>query len=240
VNPRSSASKSRNRPRNARKTPRPPEALGNTRHARPLAGIVLALAGISGCASNTTSSDAPKPPATTFSPDLNAFSVFVGASIIQYWPLPIHNAGVAGETTAKVLARFKATTTGHGYSRVILLCGTNDILANTPDLVTELTANLSAMEKIARDAGLEVVLSELPPIDFGTTDLTPQVIAVNASIMQLAIQRGDLVVDFYTPCSATRSSSPTASTPPPQATPSWKKPYPPSSSNDNPGQRPRA
>ena len=101
---------------------------------------------------------------TTFSPSLNNTSVFIGASIINYWPMPLHNTGVPGDTSAQVLARFSSDALNHGYSRVIILCGTNDILQNTPNLTTEMTANLQAMAVMANKAGMEVVLKELPPL----------------------------------------------------------------------------
>jgi len=125
----------------------------------------------------------------------------MGASIIQYWPMPLHNNGIAGQTTSEVLARFKSDVVGHGYVRVIILCGTNDILQSTPDLVAEATANLKAMAAIADAAGIEVVLSELPPAVSNGTDLSSTVAALNVSIAQLAATQGYLVVDYFTPMS---------------------------------------
>ncbi len=139
-----------------------------------------------------------KPP-ETLSPELNSTSVFIGASIIQFWPLPVHNAGVAGETSSEVLNRFKAAVLGHGYVRVIILCGTNDVLQNKPNLVAEITANLRAMRQLAADAGMEVVLGELPPATSGGVDLSTTVSKVNAAILDLGAEHGDLVVDYFTP-----------------------------------------
>ncbi len=155
-----------------------------------------------GCGKGTLSTPAAAvPPPTTFSPQLNSTSIFIGASIIQYWPMPLHNAGIAGQTTSQVLARFQSDVVGHGYVRVIILCGTNDILQNTPDLIAEATANLKAMTAIAESAGIEVVLSELPPALSGGTDLSSTVSALNASIAQLAATQGYLMVDYFTPMS---------------------------------------
>jgi lysophospholipase L1-like esterase len=123
----------------------------------------------------------------------------VGASIVYYWPLPLHNAGIAGQTTAQVLERFKSDVLGHGYVRVVILCGTNDVLQHTPNLITEATDNLAAMAKIATNAGVEVVLSELPPAMSSGVDLNATISQLNASIAQLALQQGYLVVDYFTP-----------------------------------------
>jgi lysophospholipase L1-like esterase len=145
---------------------------------------------------------AATPPATlptTFSAALNSTSVFTGASIINYWPMPMHNDGIPGQTTSQVLARFSSDVLGHGYARVIILCGTNDIIQNTPDIPDELTANLQAMAVIASDAGIEVVLGELPPATSNGVDLNATIATVNAAIIQLAAQHGYLLVDYNTP-----------------------------------------
>jgi hypothetical protein len=165
--------------------------------------VVSILNVVLGCGRGTVSTPVPVqvPPPTTFSQQLNDTSIFIGASIIQYWPMPLHNAGISGQTTSQVLARFKADVVGHGYARVIILCGTNDILQNTPNLIDEATANLKAMAAIADAAGIEVVLSELPPAVSNGTDLSSTVAALNASIAQLAATQRYLVVDYFTPMS---------------------------------------
>jgi hypothetical protein len=136
---------------------------------------------------------------TTFSTTLNNTSFFTGASIISYWPLPMHKDGIPGETSSQVLARFSADVLNHGYARVIILCGTNDILLNTPNLAVELPANLQAMAAMATNAGVEVVLSELPPATSNGVDMNAAVNVANAAILQLAAQHGYLVVDYNTP-----------------------------------------
>jgi lysophospholipase L1-like esterase len=125
----------------------------------------------------------------------------MGASIIQYWHLPLHNGGIGRQTTSEVLARFKSEVVGHGYERVIILCGTNDILQNTPNLVTEISANLKSMGEIATEAGLEFVLSELPPAVWAGMDLSSTISAVNAAIAQLAKEQGYLLVGYFSPMS---------------------------------------
>ena len=136
---------------------------------------------------------------TTYSSALNSTSDFIGASIIHYWPMPQHNDGVPGQTSPQVLARFSSAVLNHGYQRVIILCGTNDILDGLPDLTTELPANLKAMADIAKSAGIEVVLSKLPPANSNGTDLDGTVTAANNAIAQMAAQNGYLIVDYYTP-----------------------------------------
>ena len=119
--------------------------------------------------------------------------------MIQYWPLPINNDGIAGQTSGQVLARFKSDVLGKGYARVIILCGANDIIQSVPDLSTELAANLAAMGQIATAAGVQVVLSELPPLTLSGVSQNDTVTVINASIVKLAQQQGYLVVDYFTP-----------------------------------------
>jgi hypothetical protein len=58
----------------------------------------------------------------------------MGDSITQSWHLPDHNAGVAGQTTVQMLDRFNVDILGHGFKRVVILGGTNDIRPPTEHL----------------------------------------------------------------------------------------------------------
>ena len=133
------------------------------------------------------------------SSSLNSTSVFVGDSITQFWPLPKHNAGISSQTTVQMLARFNADVLGHGYKRVVILGGTNDVRFSQTS-VLDVSTNLDAMAAIARVAGIEVVLCKIPPIiSLDRGDLTAQVNSVNDAIAALAEERGYLLVDYYTP-----------------------------------------
>jgi len=138
----------------------------------------------------------------TYSAALNQSTVFMGASIVQYWPMPLHDDGIAGQVTSQMLTRFQAQVIGQGYLRVVILGGSNDIIDGVAGVPDELVANLQAMGQMASNAGMEVVLSELPPASVGTATGVPfntTVAQVNAGIRQLAIENGWLVVDYYTP-----------------------------------------
>jgi len=125
----------------------------------------------------------------------------MGDSITQFWLLPDHNAGISGQTTAQMLARFNADVLGHGYSRVVILGGTDDVilLGSTSNMLGNLIANLSAMAAIAQTAGIEVVLCKLPPIIWEGHVFTAQVTSANDAIAALAEDRGYLLVDYYSP-----------------------------------------
>jgi len=134
--------------------------------------------------------------ASPFNDSLNSTTIFMGDSITQYWQLPEHNAGVAGQTTVQMLDRFNADVLGHGFKRVVILGGTNDIrLQQSPSTVL---LDLDAMGTMAQAAGIEVILCTLPPIP-GQNDLRDQVTFVNQEITALVRLRGFQLVDYFTP-----------------------------------------
>jgi lysophospholipase L1-like esterase len=143
----------------------------------------------------------PTPPPLTFNATLNASTAFMGASIIQNWPMPVNNFGISGQTSAQVLSRFQSTVVGHGYARVVILVGTNDVLDSTAGFPDEAVSNIAAMATMAKDAGMEVVLSELPPLTGANAGLNSQILGFNTALAGLAAKQGYLIVDYYTPLS---------------------------------------
>jgi hypothetical protein len=138
------------------------------------------------------------PSPTTFAMSLNAPSVFIGDSITAGWPLPIHNQGVNGEHAAEISARFSTAVLGQGYTRVIILAGTNDIWF--PDSTSPYAVNtIKSMAELARANGIQPVLCLLPPIEPYTGNLNPQVNAFNADLTAVAAYDGFLLVDYNTP-----------------------------------------
>ena len=135
----------------------------------------------------------------TFNPALNKTSVFMGDSITALWALPVHNAGVSGDPTSTMVARFAAAVLGHGYVRVIILGGTNDVL-NFQLPTSQIIANLDGMATTAKDAGIQPVMCLVPPI-YATNkpDVNPQVQDLNQAISALARAKGYKVVDYNTP-----------------------------------------
>jgi len=120
---------------------------------------------------------------------------FMGDSITQFWSLPVVNLGVAGNTTAQMLARFQAEVVGHGYRAVVILGGINDIERQTP--ANEVFANIVQMAQIARNAQMDVVLCELTPDFRHNSSDEPEVLQVNAMIAQLASAQHYTLVDYY-------------------------------------------
>jgi lysophospholipase L1-like esterase len=139
-----------------------------------------------------TASPAP----STFAASLNSSTVFQGDSITAFWPLPVHNVGIAGETTDKMLSAITQTVLGQGFTRMVLLGGTNDILY--PDAASpHAIASIASMAQIAQANGIQPVLCLLPPL-YGVIYET-QIVAFNESLKNLAATKGYLLVDYYTP-----------------------------------------
>jgi lysophospholipase L1-like esterase len=126
------------------------------------------------------------------SESVNSTTLFMGDSITYYWPMPEHNAGIPGQTTAQMLTRFSTDVMGHGFKRVVILGGTNDVLQRLN--LSVVSSNLDAMAGIAESANIEVVLCTLPPI----RDHHQQTTAVNQGIVALAQSKRLLLVDYFT------------------------------------------
>ncbi len=143
----------------------------------------------------TTLTSCGSGPGFPFNDSLNDTTAFMGDSITQFWPLPHHNKGISGQTTSQMLDRFGTDVLGHGFKRVVILGGTNDVSLHQS--LSNVSLNLEAMATMARDSDVEVVLCTLPPI-FGQ-NLSDQVTSANKEIAALAQSGGYLLVDYFTP-----------------------------------------
>jgi len=128
--------------------------------------------------------------------------VLLGDSITQGWSYPSVNLGIHGNTTAQMLERFPRQVPGHGYSTVIVLGGTNDLLLDVPPETT--IHNLEELGGEITRQNAQPVLCEIPPIfhDYQPEDSTnfdPRVRDLNRRIRDLAAQHHWQLVDFYTP-----------------------------------------
>jgi lysophospholipase L1-like esterase len=162
-------------------------------------GAVLALGlstGLVACGSGVTITPAAVAAEKVFDSQLNSSTVFIGDSITAHWPLPIHNDGVPGQDTRGMLAGFQANVLQHGYKRVVILGGTNDIWFNYEGL-SDTIAHIAAMGAMAQAAGIEVVLCTIPPLNAGGVDRTKPVTMANDAIRELARQQGYRLVDYY-------------------------------------------
>jgi lysophospholipase L1-like esterase len=101
-----------------------------------------------------------------------------------------------------MLARFDREIPGHGYTTVVILGGTNDVLLGLdPDITIR---NLDRMAERAVQEKAAPILCEIPPIfhNFNTwdkKDYRPAVMELNRRITQLAAAHHFRLVDYYTP-----------------------------------------
>ena len=127
---------------------------------------------------------------------------FLGDSITAGWKYPTVNLGVRGNTTAQMLERFPSLIPGHGYSTVVILGGTNDVLVRlSPDTTIQ---NLETLGEETEAQHAQPILCEIPPIfhDFNIEDkkdLMPTVRDLNQRIAALAAKHHWKLVDYYTP-----------------------------------------
>lgn len=153
----------------------------------------LLCAVIAGCGGG---SDTPAPPPT----------VFIGDSITTAWPLSDYlqntiDAGVSGQTSAQMLARFQTDVLARNPSVVVILAGTNDVLHTQNPTV----ANIQQMADLAAHAGARVVIGEIPPIsNWAESDVIADpatgnaaVEAFNAELVMMANASGYHVADYY-------------------------------------------
>lgn len=120
---------------------------------------------------------------------------FMGDSITQGWAFPRVNFGIHGETTAQMRARFRRQIDGQGYRTVVILGGTNDTLLHLDESVT--LENLGVMVDLARQAKVEPVLSEIPPIYTGGGQHLADVARLDAGIIELAHAKHVRLIDYF-------------------------------------------
>jgi acyl-CoA thioesterase I len=177
--------------------------------------ILLTLAALAGCGG--TDSDpvlqyahgavpATRDPSTV---------VMIGDSITYRWfttapqtmqtSLTLLNAGISGQTSEQIAARFEDDAVDSVASTVVILAGTNDMLKDetaSPDYVEQ-------MAMAGRDAGMRVVLCLIPPTLQGDSTAA-RVDAWNAEVRQFAQDNAFPLVDYYTPLAAAGAPGSTA------------------------------
>ncbi len=129
--------------------------------------------------------------------------VFIGDSITFLWTsIPGRNAGVNGNTTAQMLARFNTDVLSFNPKVVVILGGINDIY----NIVTPTVDNIADMAAMAEAAGACVILCRLCPSFLAPLGLIPDIAALNAAIAAfnadldaLASANDYHIADYHTP-----------------------------------------
>ena len=104
-----------------------------------------------------------------------------------------YNAGIAGNTTPDMLARFPRDVAAWSPRVVVILGGTNDLAAGrTTEQVLD---TLEQLVELVRDLGATPVLGTVPPRT--DADFAEQVEDLNAAIRAAAEDGGTTVIDFF-------------------------------------------
>lgn len=109
----------------------------------------------------------------------------------------VTNAGKSGDTSTGALDRWTTQYRHHGYKRVIICIGTNDLAegVSAPTIFT----NIQTIAYQAQADGIEVVVCTVLPRKNGpsySSDLQARLDALNTSIRALPVN-GFLVADLY-------------------------------------------
>jgi lysophospholipase L1-like esterase len=175
-------------------------ALGQTVERRPSAD----WAGLNRYGSENTELSAPAPGEDRV--------VFLGDQITEQWgrkgapffPSRAYlNRGIAGQTSAQMLVRFRQDVINLKPKAVVILAGTNDMTGlYGPGTQTTISENMMSMVELAKANGIRVVLASLTPVcDCGIaqTRLRPpgKILGLNRWIRSYAEQTGSVYLDYY-------------------------------------------
>jgi lysophospholipase L1-like esterase len=134
--------------------------------------------------------------------------VFLGDDITELWGKgnaaffpgkPFLNRGIAGQTSAQMLVRFRQDVIGLKPKVVVISAGTNDLLVATEGVMSE---NFMSMVELAKFNGIKVVLASVTPVCdcvMNQTKRRPQgkIIGLNGWIKDYAASSGSVYLDYY-------------------------------------------
>ena len=124
------------------------------------------------------------------------------------------NAGISGQTTSQMLARFDADIIQFAPRAVVICAGTNDIAQNQGYISNEdILKNIASMCDMATNSGIKVILCSLLPANKYNwrPSIKPAELIkdLNARIKAYADLRGYTFVDFWTPFADSADGLPT-------------------------------
>jgi lysophospholipase L1-like esterase len=168
-------------------------------------------AGLTRYGSEDTEIPAPKPSENRV--------VFLGDQITEAWSTagggffpgkPYLNRGIADQTSAQMLVRFRQDVIGLQPKVVVIQAGTNDLAGLTgPATEGTMAENFMSMVELAKVHGIRVVLTSVTPVcdNFKKqTALRPQgkIIGLNGWIKDYAAKSGAVYLDYYSALAAGR------------------------------------
>ena len=134
--------------------------------------------------------------------------VFIGDEITENWTQfflgkPYLNRGVAGQTSAQMLVRFRQDVIKLKPKVVIIAAGTNDIASIHSPITQQMSAeNITSMVELAKANNIKVVLAAVTPIcDCFTkrSALRPfgKIIGLNNWLEEYAAASGSVYLNYY-------------------------------------------
>jgi lysophospholipase L1-like esterase len=138
--------------------------------------------------------------------------VFLGDQITELWGnsgarffpgRPYLNRGIAGQTTAQMLVRFRQDVIALRPAVVIILGGTNDLTGVLgPGTEGTVSDNIVSMTELAKANGIRVVLASITPVCDcfkEQTAVRPQskIAALNGWIREYAERSGSVYLNYY-------------------------------------------
>lgn len=135
--------------------------------------------------------------------------VFIGDSITDYWSKSgkffsnrhFVNRGIAGETSAEMLLRFRRDVINLHPATVVILAGTNDLTLPRASAV-QVEDNLQTMSELARGHGAHVVIASILPLGHGKASdgryaHPEQIVAINQWAKSYCKETGCAYLDYF-------------------------------------------
>ena len=138
--------------------------------------------------------------------------VFLGDQITEAWDRaaakffagrPYVNRGIAGQTTAQMLVRFRQDVVALKPKAVIIQGGSNDIASLlTPGTQALVVDNVRSMIEIAKANDIRVIIASVTPVcdcvsDQTTTRPQGKLIGLNGALRDVAAETGSTFLNFY-------------------------------------------
>jgi lysophospholipase L1-like esterase len=127
-----------------------------------------------------------------------------GRSAANFFPgRPYVNRGIAGQTTAQMLVRFRQDVVALKPKAVIIQGGSNDIASLfTPGTEALVVDNVRSMIEIAKANDIRVILASVTPVcdcvsDQTTTRPQGKLIGLNGALRDVAADSGSIFLNFY-------------------------------------------
>ena len=194
-----------------------------------LLSLILPMACLS---SSCTDLKTEMPGAPTYNPDYTLVptpvkrvysgpdAILMGDSISDFWDdsaMGGHpsffaenryvSKGIAGQTTAQMLARFQSDVVDNDPGCVAICAGTNDIAGNDNGGVSRpndyILGYIRAMAEMAEQNNIPVIICSLLPANFYSwnTNVHPAdiIVELNGMLKQMAAEKNYVFVDYWTP-----------------------------------------